>query len=257
MAWLVNGSGFGFSNALSLELDALQNASPTWTSTSSNTSQIKRQYQQVLGSDFKSKTTTLCQNSNSCSSNNTNTTTPIPPRKTTQKPATTTKKSGAYFVRCPTSQHLVKGKCVANKRSLKISNGIQLQSWVKNQWVNSQKKCHSGYTLIKNQCVNSKTCSIKNGSGLQQYKQGRWGRCMVSSCDKSYHQSGQSCINDVRQCRVKNGQGYQAWSNKRWGRCAVTFCNRGYRKYKNQCVSSQRKSTSNVRQIKSISIPAR
>ena len=257
MAWLVNGSGFGFSNALSLELDALQNASPTWTSTSSNTSQIKRQYQQVLGSDFKSKTTTLCQNSNSCSSNNTNTTTPIPPRKTTQKPATTTKKSGAYFVRCLTSQHLVKGKCVANKRSLKISNGIQLQSWVKNQWVNSQKKCHSGYTLIKNQCVNSKTCSIKNGSGLQQYKQGRWGRCMVSSCDKSYHQSGQSCINDVRQCRVKNGQGYQAWSNKRWGRCAVTFCNRGYRKYKNQCVSSQRKSTSNVRQIKSISIPAR
>lgn len=54
-----------------------------------------------------------------------------------------------------------------------------------------------GKTVNKNlEFINTKSCSITNGTGKQTWDNNIWGDCTVLSCNSGYHQSSNSCVVD-------------------------------------------------------------
>lgn len=54
-----------------------------------------------------------------------------------------------------------------------------------------------GTTIIKDlNFINTRSCSITNGTGVQTWDGNNWGDCIVVSCNNGYHQSGNRCVAD-------------------------------------------------------------
>lgn len=54
-----------------------------------------------------------------------------------------------------------------------------------------------GKTVNKNlEFINTRSCSITNGTGKQTWDNNVWGDCTVSSCNSGYHQGSNSCVVD-------------------------------------------------------------
>ena len=99
-------------------------------------------------------------------------------------------------------------------------------------------------TIRATNVPNTKSCSITNGAGTQQYDTtaNSWGACSVSNCDSGYHQDGNTCVSNTRNCSVTNGAGTQQYDTtaNSWGACSVSNCDSGYHQDGNTCVSNTR-----------------
>ncbi|GAI22059.1 unnamed protein product, partial [marine sediment metagenome] len=55
----------------------------------------------------------------------------------------------------------------------------------------------SGTTINKDlNFINTQSCSISNGTGVQTWDGSNWGDCTVVSCNNGFHQSGNRCVAD-------------------------------------------------------------
>lgn len=101
----------------------------------------------------------------------------------------------------------------------------------------------------------TRSCTIQNGNGIQNWNGNTWWSCIVSSCKVWYTLSNETCtlsqpiqqnpnlncLSDqhiennlctfnVKSCSIVNGNGQQSWSNHGYWNCRVVTCNLGYQK---------------------------
>ncbi len=177
---------------------------------------------------------------------------------------------------CSSNEHLENGYCVSNSRSCSVSNGYGRQNWNGSYWASCYAdSCNSGYYLSGGSCIrnnyyencssnehlengycvsNSRSCSVSNGYGRQNWNGSYWASCYADSCNSGYYLSGGSCIrnsyescssnehlengycvSNTKTCSITNGLGRQTWLWNYWGTCYVQTCNSGYYIFANSC----------------------
>ncbi len=96
--------------------------------------------------------------------------------------------------------------------------------------------CEAGFHMEGGNCVaNSRTCSIANGQGSQNWNGNGWDGCQVTSCNGGFHVENNSCVSNVRSCSISNGTGEQNWNGSGWNGCQVVSCNDGFEQQDNSC----------------------
>ncbi len=97
---------------------------------------------------------------------------------------------------------------------------------------------------LGDQTVQSRTCSIVNGTGTQTSLDGglTWSLCIATSCYSGYDLVSGNCVlaNESRACSIANGSGSQSSADGgvTWGTCVATSCYRGYVLNNGACVVS-------------------
>ena len=105
----------------------------------------------------------------------------------------------------------------------------------------TQLSCAQDQVAFEEQCIALfKSCDIENGTGTQEFLEGDYGTCQVTSCNSNYSQDGNSCVVTQRSCTITNGTGIQIYSNGAYGACQVASCNSNYSRSGNSCVATQR-----------------
>ncbi len=98
-------------------------------------------------------------------------------------------------------------------------------------------QCLAGEILYQNQCLAQyMPCAMGGGSGSQEFLNGTYGACRISSCPAATHLENSVCVSNNKACAIANGNGQQTWNGGGYGVCTLATCNAEYRVSGNSCI---------------------